>query len=712
MSSEREVDYGKYENRLATFNFWPNESPDLIKELVDAGFYYNGESDVVKCFACSVEVGDWHDEDNPLARHESENAGCRHLAERASQLELQRRRSKSSSPSENPSGVRDVDDFGYDSVKSRAHSIKKFEATLSDEKVQAIALAGWFYNESVQFFECHRCHCQFDVPELLSSSDPFKLHLDTNQSCKYVATVLDDQKCNTKPSVKPKELPKNSKPSKSKNEQYPTEFNCPSDLPQQSEIPGSTKKSETKLRHKPMESGLKLKMPAPGNRRRAVDVNQGAKIENQGFSPETWYNHPSPIQAMQQIRFGPKTILTPSDFSGGNSPAFGISPRASAISEVSPFLPQISRQLSNHSISSDDDISGNEYQSNSPLQLSNRKLMLTTKYGRLQTFLTWPQDSPIQPQQLSEAGFYYVGEDDGVKCYVCGILLRNWESTDTAWGEHKKWSPQCPLVMEHDTKLATNDRLHSISENPPPIRRQFDRVVHNFYEVRMENPSHMQYQAILPSAPFWPNDSRYLGHLNVMPGMHGIGGNNIFQPPHNYSDQNFPGQQALSNQRFPNDEDRAGSETPETEQIGPLSKVDFDTLLDAGFPVETINNVQKLALEKYGKYFDSVESVADAIVYFLDNENLDGHSMPDKGNENEVTSGERNDAVSSKQVDLKRELDKVREMQLCKICMDEQVGAAFHPCGHLFTCPRCAEGLEQCPVCRANIESTSRVYLS
>ena len=67
---------------------------------------------------------------------------------------------------------------------------------------------------------------------------------------------------------------------------------------------------------------------------------------------------------------------------------------------------------------------------------------------RLETFFTWPKTAYLQPFDLAEAGFIYVGTGDAVKCYKCGVSLKNWEPEDNAWAEHEKFSQVCPLVIE------------------------------------------------------------------------------------------------------------------------------------------------------------------------------------------------------------------------------------------------------------------------
>ena len=84
---------------------------------------------------------------------------------------------------------------------------------------------------------------------------------------------------------------------------------------------------------------------------------------------------------------------------------------------------------------------------------------------RLNTFFTWPQTAYIKPFELAKAGFIYSGTGDAVKCYKCGVSLRNWEPNDNAWAEHEKWSPNCKLVIE---RIQEAQRI----KNTPPTMIQ------------------------------------------------------------------------------------------------------------------------------------------------------------------------------------------------------------------------------------------------
>ncbi|KAG8229322.1 hypothetical protein J437_LFUL007130 [Ladona fulva] len=61
---------------------------------------------------------------------------------------------------------------------------------------------------------------------------------------------------------------------------------------------------------------------------------------------------------------------------------------------------------------------------------------------------------------------------------------------------------------------------------------------------------------------------------------------------------------------------------------------------------------------------------------------------------------------------LEEENRRYRESHLCKVCLDNEVGVVFLPCGHLVSCVHCAPSLKDCPVCRRSIGACVRTYLS
>ncbi len=65
--------------------------------------------------------------------------------------------------------------------------------------------------------------------------------------------------------------------------------------------------------------------------------------------------------------------------------------------------------------------------------------------NRKQSFikLGWDQSIPVKVEALSEAGFYYTGFNDMVKCFHCSIPVCEWAEGDDPLIDHAKYSPKC-----------------------------------------------------------------------------------------------------------------------------------------------------------------------------------------------------------------------------------------------------------------------------
>ena len=49
--------------------------------------------------------------------------------------------------------------------------------------------------------------------------------------------------------------------------------------------------------------------------------------------------------------------------------------------------------------------------------------------------------------KIAEAGFYYTGEADCVRCFWCSLGLNCWDPGDDPWREHARFSPRCPWLL-------------------------------------------------------------------------------------------------------------------------------------------------------------------------------------------------------------------------------------------------------------------------
>ncbi|XP_067679819.1 baculoviral IAP repeat-containing protein 7-like [Haliotis asinina] len=61
---------------------------------------------------------------------------------------------------------------------------------------------------------------------------------------------------------------------------------------------------------------------------------------------------------------------------------------------------------------------------------------------------------------------------------------------------------------------------------------------------------------------------------------------------------------------------------------------------------------------------------------------------------------------------LLAENKRLKEMRMCRVCRTKDATILFLPCGHLATCPGCADTVHDCVVCGRSILGTVKTYLS
>lgn len=65
---------------------------------------------------------------------------------------------------------------------------------------------------------------------------------------------------------------------------------------------------------------------------------------------------------------------------------------------------------------------------------------------RLESYEDWPKFMKQKPKELSDAGYFYTGKSDRVKCFSCGGGLKDWEAEDEPWEQHAMWYNNCEYL--------------------------------------------------------------------------------------------------------------------------------------------------------------------------------------------------------------------------------------------------------------------------
>ncbi|XP_025156998.1 baculoviral IAP repeat-containing protein 3-like [Harpegnathos saltator] len=113
---------------------------------------------------------------------------------------------------------------------------------------------------------------------------------------------------------------------------------------------------------------------------------------------------------------------------------------------------------------------------------------------RLATFDQWLRDalpSRRYHRDLAWVGFFYTGISDLMMCYMCGLVLKNWRSSDDVtitndtfdpWREHLYWSRECSwakvVSRVHFLNEGTTEPESEKAASPIPAPRRPNRFDH------------------------------------------------------------------------------------------------------------------------------------------------------------------------------------------------------------------------------------------
>lgn len=298
------------------------------------------------------------------------------------------------------------------------------------------------------------------------------------------------------------------------------------------------------------------------------------------------------------------------------------------------------------------------------IDVPDERLNFISEYDRLQTFNHWTRDY-ISKEKLARFGFYFERPVDVVKCIFCKVEIGNWDIGDDPLREHKRWSPQCPLIRNEPTDNIPIDQ-NILNES---LSRSYDicgRQIENATSREINHPDYSSYSNRLETFVDWPKSVR--------------------QRPDDLADAGFfylgKGDQVKCFACGGGLKDWEIDDIPWDEHALWYGEVCMYVKLTRGD--EFVKKIkEKYALRRTKR----------------DDETVEDQELKDK---NQVSKVPDTDIEESMQVNN----------QYCKICYVNDVDTIFMPCMHVVACGRCALSMQNCPMCRKPIANRQRIYFS
>ncbi|XP_065928475.1 baculoviral IAP repeat-containing protein 2 [Magallana gigas] len=275
---------------------------------------------------------------------------------------------------------------------------------------------------------------------------------------------------------------------------------------------------------------------------------------------------------------------------------------------------------------------------------------------RVSSFADWPSSLSQTPRDLAVAGFLYAGYGDYTRCFFCGGGLRNWEPGDDPWTEHARWFPKCAFVRQNK-----GDEF-----------------------VALVQIQHQELEAMGA-----PNEHQARDHAT--------------------------GPENVTSER---------SSEPDVSTLPA-----FQSVLEMGYPSHVIQQTFDFLKNKKECINIKAEEVMEVILSGDDIppssvaktsdyvKEATARSYEDSINANEqqtksslmAVTKESDEADTRSLIEENRQL---KDLRMCKICMEKDASIAMLPCGHLCCCADCAPAMRKCPICRQFVKGTVRTWLA
>ena len=301
---------------------------------------------------------------------------------------------------------------------------------------------------------------------------------------------------------------------------------------------------------------------------------------------------------------------------------------------------------------------------------------MTSIESRLQTFIdrerNWSQVRvKATPRQMAEAGLFYLGDHDRVKCYYCNGGLQNWAINDNPWFEHAKWFPLCEHVLRH--------------KGPEYVERVTARYAH------LPRPHGRGSRPPLGGVASALNEDPYADAIANLEGV-------VLGPPALWP--------VMTPHRPRECIDRPMIIDPGEERRKKQKQIDkemgnsevIQAAFELGFERCQIRRALSIRLDECGRGFGKVETL---VTYLLDQQAT--------GNLEPVTQEVEATKPCAEESDI-TEAKKILKQDNCRVCQKEKANTVLLPCGHLVLCKTCGASIFRCPVCRTKKTSSIDVF--
>lgn len=332
-----------------------------------------------------------------------------------------------------------------------------------------------------------------------------------------------------------------------------------------------------------------------------------------------------------------------------------------------------------------------------PVQLPHMP-ELSTLDARIRTFKRWTMGHVQDPARLAQAGFYYLGIADEVRCFHCDGGLRFWLVDDDPWFEHARCFPKCQFVQLVKGQLFIENVQSQISQSSAIPQQQ---------QQHLEQSQSSSNGPVVPSMTL---DDALTTEPVQMALQMGLNMGRIRAATKRRLDtlgQPFLHCHELVEAVLDDQIDEEDLQPTTSSRMGRRIENELTQWISTAITssVAAAQQQSKPGIPQSDNVLPRPKPTDPCDKQEIEPRSTS--SVPESLNT--VTGKKMSDEAT---IRLEEENKRLKDARECKICMSDEVGVVFCPCGHLVSCVQCAPAVVKCPVCRALIKGRVRTFLS
>ncbi|KAH3736388.1 hypothetical protein DPMN_042951 [Dreissena polymorpha] len=361
---------------------------------------------------------------------------------------------------------------------------------------------------------------------------------------------------------------------------------------------------------------------------------------------------------------------------------------------------------------------------------------------RTESFRNWPRTRPTIPA-LCQSGFFYTGNDDLVRCFCCGIGLKDFSDTDDPLQEHVRHSRNCAYLLvllggqdgmeRYHRSLPTHDpeeircqqRLRYNSQHSVPVtgyraRHERLRSLQSRLDTFTNWPSHVTQrpQELAEAGLYYTGiddhcrcfacdgglrkweqgDDPWIEHCRWFPACpyaREVKGRDFIDLIQLSADQAAEQNASAPQQDMTNSLAAVSMEDPVVQRI--VDRHDSMLKENMGFSDDEIKQAV-VELVQQGNKTPSIEDIVTQIEVIAERNAV--------SRDFQIIQN-----VQQTEDEMMEENIRLKGILMCCMCRTNHVNILFLPCTHLKVCLECSRNLQSCPLCKRQIKDKIRTYM-